>query len=126
MRSPPCGCVFYFVNKYIQPLKEGFLFLFKKIIIILFTQLIIHYFSRKGNDKELIRKSGIILEISESLDLNRKGLVQRVEVESKVDHILFKVYSSYDLRLEIEDAREAADGFESLFGKELKFKLLDV
>ncbi|TDS25389.1 hypothetical protein, partial [Halanaerobium congolense] len=31
------------VNKYIQPLKEGFLFLFKKIIIILFTQLIIHY-----------------------------------------------------------------------------------
>ncbi|OEG63032.1 Ppx/GppA phosphatase [Halanaerobium congolense] len=82
--------------------------------------------SRKGNDKELIRKSGIILEISESLDLNRKGLVQRVEVESKVDHILFKVYSSYDLRLEIEDAMEAADGFESLFGKELKFKLLDV
>jgi len=26
MRSPPSGCVFYYANKYIQPLKEGFLF----------------------------------------------------------------------------------------------------
>jgi exopolyphosphatase/guanosine-5'-triphosphate,3'-diphosphate pyrophosphatase len=80
---------------------------------------------RKGNDKELIRKSGIVLEIAESLDLNRKGLVKSVELEIEASHILFKIYSKHDLRLEIEDAVEAASGFESIFNKKLKFKLLD-
>lgn len=80
---------------------------------------------RKGNDKELIRKSGIVLEIAESLDLNRKGLAERVELEIEAKYILFKIYSKHDLRLEIEDAEEAASGFDSLFNKELKFKLLD-
>ncbi|MFW5979716.1 MAG: hypothetical protein ACOCQZ_03245, partial [Halanaerobium sp.] len=82
--------------------------------------------NRKGSDKELIRKSGIILEIAESLELNRKGLVQRIEIEIESDYILFNIYSQHDLRLEIEDAMEAASGFETLFNKELKFKLLDL
>lgn len=82
--------------------------------------------NRRGEDKELIRKTGIILEIAESLDLNRKGLVERVEIEIESDSILFKIYSRHDLRLEIEDALETESGFESLFNKELKFKLLDI
>ncbi|MFW6230203.1 MAG: exopolyphosphatase [Halanaerobium sp.] len=82
--------------------------------------------NRKGSDKELIRKSGIILEIAESLELNRKGLVQRIEIEIESDYILFNIYSQHDLRLEIEDAMEAASGFETLFNKELKFTLLDL
>jgi len=74
---------------------------------------------RSGNDKELIRKMGILLEIAESLDLNRKGLVDDVELKIKSEEILFKVISDYNLGLEIEDALESASGFKSLYGKEL-------
>ncbi|MFN2339948.1 MAG: exopolyphosphatase [Halanaerobium sp.] len=81
--------------------------------------------SRKGPDKELIRKTGIILEIAESLDLNRKGLVERIEIENRPSEIIFNIISDYDLRLEIEDAVETASGFESLFDKKLNFRLLD-
>ncbi|RCW46332.1 MULTISPECIES: exopolyphosphatase [unclassified Halanaerobium] len=79
----------------------------------------------KGEDKELIRKAGIILEIAESLDLNRKGLVEKVEININEDSIIFNVFSEYDLQLEIEDAFEAAGGFETLFSKMIEFKLLD-
>jgi exopolyphosphatase/guanosine-5'-triphosphate,3'-diphosphate pyrophosphatase len=75
---------------------------------------------RKGSDKELIRKTGILLEIAESLDLNRKGLVDDVEVEIQDKSIIFKIVSDYNLGLEIEDAVETASGFESLYGKNLE------
>ncbi|MFW5790188.1 MAG: exopolyphosphatase [Bacillota bacterium] len=81
--------------------------------------------SRKGSDKELIRKIGIILEIAESLDLNRKDLIERIEIEKRPKEIIFNIISDYDLRLEIEDATETRSGFKSLFNKELSFRLLD-
>jgi len=79
--------------------------------------------NRKGADKEIIRKTGILLEIAESLDLNRKGLVDDVEIEISDNKILFKVLSDYDIGLEIEDALESADGFESLYNKEMEIIL---
>lgn len=81
--------------------------------------------SKNGQDKELIRKIGIILEIAESLDINRKGLVERVEIEKRPTKIIFNIISNYDLRLEIENAMETVSGFNSLFGKEVEFRLLD-
>ncbi|MFW6378044.1 MAG: hypothetical protein ACOCZY_01455, partial [Bacillota bacterium] len=81
--------------------------------------------TRKGSDKELIRKIGIILEIAESLDLNRKDLIERIEIEKRPKEIIFNIISDYDLRLEIEDATETRSGFKSLFNKELSFRLLD-
>lgn len=81
--------------------------------------------NRNGSDKELVRKVGITLEIAESLDLNRKALVEKVRIEKKEDKISFNVISNFDLRLEIEDAVETASGFKSLFDKELEFILLD-
>ena len=81
-----------------------------------FTDII----DRKGDDKELIRKLGILLEIAEGLDRNMSGAItiQNVVIDEEVVKIFIK--SSKNPVLEITDALEAASGFEKKFNRQLK------
>lgn len=75
--------------------------------------------NKKGADKELIRKLGILLEIAESLDRNMNGLVTAIECKIDPDVVVIKAISEYDIELEINDALETAKGFKKLFNRRL-------
>jgi exopolyphosphatase/guanosine-5'-triphosphate,3'-diphosphate pyrophosphatase len=81
-----------------------------------FTDII----DRKGDDKELIRKVGILLEIAEGLDRNMSGAIKIHEIE--IDEAVVRIFikSSKNPNLEISDALEAAKGFEKKFNRQLK------
>jgi exopolyphosphatase/guanosine-5'-triphosphate,3'-diphosphate pyrophosphatase len=80
-----------------------------------FTDII----DRKGDDKELIRKVGILLEIAEGLDRNMSGAIKIHEID--IDEAAVKIFikSSKNPNLEISDALEAAKGFEKKFNRQL-------
>ena len=78
--------------------------------------------SKDGDDKEVIRKTGILLEIAESLDRNLKGFIEDVNCEVKNNRVTIKVITranEEDIELEINDAMAAADGFKKLYDKYL-------
>ena len=76
--------------------------------------------NKDGPDKEVIRKTGILLEIAESLDRSMNGIVEAVQCSVTEDKVKIKTISRVDAELEINDALEAAEGFEKLYGKELE------
>ncbi|MFO7820198.1 MAG: hypothetical protein R6V17_08200, partial [Halanaerobacter sp.] len=76
--------------------------------------------NKDGPDKEVIRKTGILLEIAESLDRSMNGIVEAVQCSITEDKVKIKTISRADAELEINDALEAAEGFEKLYGKELE------
>lgn len=80
-----------------------------------FTDII----DRKGDDKELIRKVGILLEIAEGLDRNMSGAIKIHGVEIDEKRVKIYIKSSKNPILEITDALEAAKGFEKKFDREL-------
>ncbi|MCK8824665.1 exopolyphosphatase [Fuchsiella alkaliacetigena] len=75
--------------------------------------------NKKGSDKEIIRKTGILLEIAESLDRNRKGLIENVKCTITEKSVKIKVIATEDVELEINDALSVASGFKKLYNKEL-------
>ena len=75
--------------------------------------------NKDGSDKEMIRKTGILLEIAESLDRSMNGIVEAIQCSITVDRVKMKTISRADASLEINDALETADGFKKLYDKEL-------
>ncbi|OCL28054.1 exopolyphosphatase [Orenia metallireducens] len=80
-----------------------------------FTDII----DRKGDDKEIIRKFGILVEIAESLDRNMNGLVEDIQCQLEDNRFIIKTISKEDVELEINDALSVSKGFEKLYNKEL-------
>lgn len=75
--------------------------------------------NKKGKDKELIRKIGILLEIAEGLDRNMKGIIKDLECIITDESIILNIIADDDVKLEIQDALNAGQGFKSLFDKNL-------
>ena len=74
---------------------------------------------RKGDDKELIRKFGILLEVAEGLDRNMSGAIKIHEIVIDKQAVKIFIKSSKNPILEITDALEAAKGFEKKFNRQL-------
>lgn len=83
-----------------------------------FTSII----DRKGKDKEMIRKTGILLEIAESLDRNMSGDISIKDINIKSESVEILVTSINNPKLEISDALEVKKGFKSKFKKDLVIK----
>lgn len=81
---------------------------------------------RKGEDKELIRKVGILLEIAEGLDRNMSGAIKIHDIEINEAEVKIYIISSKDPILEITDALEAGSGFEKKFNRRLQITQIDV
>ncbi|SNY28015.1 exopolyphosphatase / guanosine-5'-triphosphate,3'-diphosphate pyrophosphatase [Orenia metallireducens] len=75
---------------------------------------------KKGDDKEIIRKFGILVEIAESLDRNLNALIEDIDCYLENDKFVIKTISKEDVELEINDALSASKGFEKLYDKELQ------
>ena len=75
--------------------------------------------SKNGVDKEMIRKTGILLEIAESLDRSMNGIVEAVQCSIDQEQVQIKTITRGDAELEINDALETASGFKKLYNKQL-------
>ncbi|MBM7555860.1 exopolyphosphatase [Halanaerobacter jeridensis] len=75
--------------------------------------------NKNGPDKEAIRKTGILLEIAESLDRSMNGIVEAVQCSITDEQVNIKTIAREETELEINDALETAEGFEKLYGKKL-------
>lgn len=78
--------------------------------------------NRKGDDKELIRKAGILLEIAEGLDRNMSGAIEIKDIKVQDESVIILIESEKNPKLEISDALEASQGFKSKFNKTLLIK----
>ncbi|MGM0471453.1 MAG: exopolyphosphatase [Bacillota bacterium] len=76
--------------------------------------------NKNGADKEVIRKTGILLEIAESLDLSKNGVVEAIQCTVGEDSVKMKTVTRQDAELEINNALECIPGFEKLYNKELQ------
>lgn len=83
-----------------------------------FTDII----DRKGEDKELIRKVGILLEIAEGLDRNMSGAIRIHDIQMNDKEVKIYINSSKNPSLEISDALESKDGFEKKFNRRLSIE----
>jgi len=74
---------------------------------------------KDGPTKEIIRKTGILLEIAECLDRSQKGIVKTVDCSFDQEQVNIKVVADEDIELEINDALSVQSGFEKLYDREL-------
>lgn len=70
-------------------------------------------------DLLLIKKLGVILRISESLDKGMIKNLEKLECTIEKDFVRIRVFSKSDPSLEIEDAVSAASSFYKIFNKKL-------
>lgn len=71
------------------------------------------------SDVELIRKLGIILRISESLDRSMSGVVTGITCDVLGDSVIMKTELDGDASLEIKEAMTAGQDFKRIFKKNL-------
>ncbi|KOA20648.1 exopolyphosphatase [Clostridium homopropionicum DSM 5847] len=70
-------------------------------------------------DLLLIKKLGVILRISESLDKSMNGNVEELQCIIEKDKVKIKISSIFSPNMEIEDAMSAASIFNKLFDRKL-------
>ncbi len=74
----------------------------------------------KKEEKLLIRKAGILLQLANSLDRSLIGKISAVNCDIKEDKVIIKTVSDESCLLEISEAMQAAAVFEKIFNKSLQ------
>lgn len=70
-------------------------------------------------DLKHVEYLGVILKIAEGLDRGLTGHVSNVDVTINEDTVELKLYSEYDLELEIRQARRSSKAFAEVYNKNL-------
>lgn len=66
-----------------------------------------------------IRKLGILLKISESLDQRQNGNIEKIQCNVQEDMVIIKLFSKDNPEIEINDVRSISETFRKLFNKAL-------
>ena len=70
-------------------------------------------------DVKHVEYLGVILKLAEGLDRGLTGHVENVDVIINEDTVNLKLYSEYDLELELRQARRSSKVFEEVYNKNL-------